>query len=182
MSGRWFGVSGSRRLPASWSASVASAVAAARGAGFGVSVGCCPSGADAFARAACPSARVFRAASRRASALVARSVSFVRFLASVPGSVLAVWVVSPCPSVVVPRSSWASGGGSGSWASAALAVGLGVPVFLFWAGSGVPVLPAWPGGRWVPVSAAGSALAGSFRWVRSASAVRPSFQEGDTSQ
>lgn len=102
--------------------------------GGSVFVGCA-SGVDAVVRGAFPSASVFRASSRSPRALVARSVGFVRALSSV-GGVLLSFPSGSCPSCVVPSSSWCGGGGSGSWASLALALGSGV-FCLVWLPSGV---------------------------------------------
>ena len=67
------------------------------------------------------------------------------------GAAFAGFVVGACPASVRPASRWASGG-SGSWSSLALAAGLGLPVFVFWCGSGPPALPAaW--GAWSLVAA-----------------------------
>ncbi len=135
------------------SASVAGLVGrVVRGLPSSVSVAAgCALGVDAAARSACSasgsapsrSCRVFSAASFAGSfrgRLVARSCAFVRFLASA-GGCLVVFPGRVCPARVVPGSSWVSGGGSGSWASAALAVGLGVPVVV-WLPGGVSA-PSW---------------------------------------
>lgn len=93
----------------------------------------CASGIDAAVRSARPGARVFRAGSSRPGALARRSIRCVRAVAQAGG----VWVSFPgraCPSGIRPsRSASAcfSGGGSGSWASLALAAGLGRPCLVF---------------------------------------------------
>jgi len=166
----WCGVSGSRRLPFSFRPLVARVVAGALSAGFGVSAGCA-SGADRFARvAAGPACRVFRASSRSPSALVARSCRFVRSLAGAAGSVLAGFVVGPCPTGLrgVPARAWRSGSpASGSWSSLGLAAGLGVRVVVFWCGGGAAALPAaW--GAWSLVAA--GPFAGG--WLLSPAAVQ----------
>ena len=109
----------------------------------------CASGIDAAARALRPNASVVRASSYGSGpgALAARSTAVVRAVAS--GGLAALWLAFPaslCPLGLVPsRSSSAcfSGHGSGTWASLALAVGLGVPALVFLP-SGVPVPAAWP--------------------------------------
>lgn len=147
--------SGSRSLSPSWAGLVSRVVAGF--AGCSLAVGCCR-GADALVSSAAPGARVFRAVGPRPGQLVARSVALVRWLAASPGSVLVVFVGGPCPAGVSPSARW-PGGGSGSWASAALAVGLGCRVCVFWCGSGPVALPAsW--GCWL---AGSGALAGG--WV-----------------
>lgn len=102
-----------------------------------VSVGCA-AGLDSAVRFAVPGAVVFRAASRLPGALAARSSALVASVAGAGG----LLVVCPaagqaCPVGVAPGSAF-SGGGSGSWASAALAVQRGGAV-LVWAAS----FPAW---------------------------------------
>ncbi len=112
-----------------------------------VSVGCAR-GVDACVRSARPSARVFRASSFGSGRLsfVRRSAAVV---GSVPwGSVFLAFPGVPCPSVVVPRASVSScfcGGGSGTWASLALAVGVRLRCFFFLPASVPP--PAWLGVR-----------------------------------
>ncbi len=144
------GFSGSRSLSASAGGVVGPLVASVAASGRGEAVGCA-SGLDQLVRLACPSAVVFRAASRRPAALVARSVSLVRAVAaSGSGCGLVVFPGCACPAGLLPSSVPSRcfcGLGSGSWASAALAAGLGVPVVVF----GVPLssLPAaW--GAWSP--------------------------------
>lgn len=161
------GFSGSRSLPSSFAPLVGALVASVGASGRGVAVGCA-AGADLLVRSACPSAVVFRAASRLRAALAARSASFVRAVASSgPGRCLVVLPCRLCPVGLLP-SSVASrcfcGLGSGSWASAALAAGLGVPVVVF--GLPLAALPAsW--GRWVPAAASGPWASG-FRLVPAA--------------
>lgn len=130
------GFSGSRSCPQSVAAALS--VAASVGAGCPVVVGCA-AGVDGAIRSAFPGAQVFAAASRLPGALAARSAALVG--AVVAGS--GVLVVCPaagqaCPAGVRPGSAF-SGGGSGSWASAALAVQFGGAV-LVWSAS---PLPAW---------------------------------------
>jgi hypothetical protein len=144
------GFGGSRALSSSWCAAVASVVASVVGAGRGVAV-CSGGGASAFVRAACPSAVVFAPAFAGVGALPARASACVRACAaSGPGSGWVAFVSGPCPAGVVPASAWRSGRpASGSWAEVALAVGLGLPVVVFWCAPGPVALPAW-GGSWVP--------------------------------
>lgn len=121
--------------------------------GVPVSVGCA-SGVDAVVRGAFPRATVFAVSSGRwgsgRGAFARRSAALVRSL--LPGGVLVVLPLGPCPGVVSPSpvaSRCWCGGGSGSWASAAFALGLGLPVAL-WAPAGVPwfVSAACLGGGW----------------------------------
>lgn len=150
------GFSGSRRLPVAFRPLVAGVVASALAGGRAVAVGCV-GGADAFVRAAAPGAVVFAASAFGAgrAAFAARSVALVRAVAAGgPGSGFAVFPASPCPSGLSPSASPAAcfcGLGSGSWASAAFAAGLGVPVAVF--PCGFSVLPPW--GAWRPAAAAG---------------------------
>ena len=170
------GFSGSRSLPAAFAALVAAVVGSVLASGRAVLVGCA-SGADAFVRAAAPGARVFSAREVSFSgpgAFAARSAALVRAVAAGgPGSGFAAFVVGPCPSGVVPARAWRAGTPpSGSWSSAALAAGLGLPLFVFWCAPGAPQLPAWPGGSWSRVGGSGS---WSVAWRWSPVAVQPSL-------
>lgn len=158
------GFSGSRSLPASAGRSVPALVSSVLASGRGVAVGCAP-GLDSLVRSACPSAEVFRVAGAGRGAFAARSVACVRAVAASGSG--AGWVSFPgalCPRGLVPSSTQSAcfcGLGSGSWASAALAAGLGVPLVVF----GLPVnsLPSsW--GSWVPAAASGPWSSG-FRLV-----------------
>jgi len=118
-----------------------------------VSVGCA-SGLDASVRFAFPSARVFFASSfgSGVGSFVRRSVAFVSSLPA--DSVLVVFPAVACPALVSPSASSSAcfcGGGSGSWASLAFAVGLGVRC-LVWLPAGLSVpsrfRPLSFGGGW----------------------------------
>ncbi len=128
------GFSGSRRLPRSFAGQVQMVVQSVSASGRGVAVGCA-SGLDSFVRSACPSAHVFRASSFFPSALVARSARMVQFVvASGAGAGLVVFPGAVCPAGLLPSSSVSHcfcGLGSGSWATAAYAAGLGLPVVVF---------------------------------------------------
>lgn len=160
------GFSGSRSLPASAGRPVSALVASVLASGRGVAVGCAP-GLDSLVQSACPSAEVFRVSSFGSGrgAFAARSVACVRAVAASGSG--AGWVSFPgalCPGGLVPSSVQSAcfcGLGSGSWASAALAAGLGIPLVVF----GLPVhfLPSsW--GSWVPAAASGPWSSG-FRLV-----------------
>ncbi|MCA9958315.1 MAG: hypothetical protein KC443_04745 [Anaerolineales bacterium] len=160
------GFSGSRSLVGSAFAQCQALAARAAGAGASVLVGCAP-GADAAARLGAGSAaQVFRAAAFArpgvpwAAALVARSSAFVLALAAAPAPVLVTFPGSACPSGLAPVCRWPSGSGSGSWASLALAAGLGVPVRVFLPAGVVPP-PSF--GVWSPVSS--GPLSGSWSLV-----------------
>jgi hypothetical protein len=158
------GFSGSRSLSSGFSRLVSRVVRGVVASGRGVAVGCAR-GADSLVREACLSAAVFRVSGPRfPGALVARSVRLVRFVAgSGSGCQLVGFVSVPCPVGLVPSrfsSRCFAGFGSGTWASLALAAGLGVPVVVFLCGCGPEVLPAWPGGRWV--RAGSGPLVGGF--------------------
>lgn len=163
------GFCGSRSLPSSFAPVVSRVVCSVGRAGRAVAVGCA-SGADAFA---CSSARAaglpvsFFAASsfgvgrasfaRRSSALVSA------VCASGVGCGLVAFVSVGCPAGLLPSSRSSrcfAGFGSGSWASVAFAVGLGVPVVVFPCGS--VSLPAFWSGSWVACS---GSFAGGFRFV-----------------
>ncbi len=158
--GSLVGFSGSRSLPARFSPLVSGVAASVLAGGRGVAVGCA-AGADRLVRSVAPAALVFRAASfpgPPAARLVARSVACVRAVAaSGAGAGFAGFVSSPCPPSVSPSASPGRafcGAGSGSWASLALAAGLGLPVVVFWCAAGPACLPAaW--GAWVLVGGSG---------------------------
>lgn len=158
LSGPAVGFEGSRRLGSAYAPLVSSLVASVLASGRLVVTGCAR-GADALVRDAAPSAVVFAVASglwgRGRGAFAARSAALVRAVAaSGPGAGLVVFVDRPCPTGLAPSLSPFRGFGSGSWASAALAAALGLPLVVFWCASGPPALPpAW--GAWVPAAASG---------------------------
>ena len=136
-------------------------------AGRSVAVGCA-AGADSFVRAAAPGALVFSVAAFGSGrgAFAVRSVALVRAVAAGgPGSGFVVFPSTPCPAGLSPSarsSACFCGSGSGSWASAAFAAGLGFPLVVFPCGFPPSSLPPW--GLWVP---AGSGVwAVGFRLVR----------------
>ena len=171
------GFCGSRSLPSAFSPLVSSCVSSIVASGRGVAVGCA-SGADAFVRGVCSSAVVFSVLSFGSgrAAFARRSAAFVSaVVSSGAGCGLVGFVSSPCPAGLFP-SAYASccfaGFGSGSWASVAFAVGLGVPVVVFpCVPAGVSpcsVLPLWSG-SWV---CAGSGVWSSgFRFVSSSASL-----------
>lgn len=126
-----FGFSGSRSIvPA-----VCGVLAARVPAGASVFVGCA-GGVDEFFRSAFPGAVVFSPSFAGRGGFAARSAACVQAVGAAGG----LWVSfpsGPCPVGLVPCSRWAPAGGSGSWGSLALAVGLGVPSLVF-APAGVP--------------------------------------------
>lgn len=148
------GFSGFRRLCPDGCARAAALARAVAAQGSVVLVGDA-FGLDAAVRSAGVPFRLFSVdrAPRARGAFAARSVAMVRRCATgAPGSLLAVFPGSTCPSPLVPSSdSWAcfAGFGSGSWATAAFAAGLGLPVVVF--PFGFSRLPAW--GHWRPLSA-----------------------------
>jgi hypothetical protein len=119
-------------------------------AGCHVVVGCA-TGADAAVRSAFTSSTVFavgsgqfgtgRSAFARRSTAIIEAVPVGGLLVVVPGS------VSPPPGIVPSRSF--RGGGSGSWGSAALALGTGRRVLLWLPVGAVP--PVWAGVSWSAV-------------------------------
>ncbi len=133
-----------------------------------VSVGChvcvgCASGADAAVREAftsCGRLCLFSVASERwgvgRAAFARRSAAIVG--AVPPDGLLVVVPSGACPAGVVPSRSF-SGCGSGSWGSAALALGTGRRVLLWLPTGSVP--PVWAGVAW-------SAVAGWWLGVSSA--------------
>lgn len=116
--------------------------------GFGAVLVGCASGADAAVRAAVPSAQVFKVSCRSRGAYAARSVKFVKALFLSQSPVLVSFPGSGCPSGLAPSafpSRCFAGFGSGSWASLAFAVGLGIPIRVFLP-SGVQPPSSW--GKW----------------------------------
>jgi hypothetical protein len=121
--------SGSRHCSSSASSSAAAFLPSVASFSGSVGVGCAK-GVDSLVRSQFSAALVFRVQppiSRKAFAL--RSSRLVQWVAASSG-LLVVFPSSACPVGVVPSASF-RGFGSGSWGSAALAVGLGVPVLLF---------------------------------------------------
>lgn len=157
------GFSGSRALSGARFRACRALAAAASAAGAEVVTGCA-AGADRAARQGAGVAHVFRVSSGRwgagPGAFAGRSAHFVRWVAA-GGGCLVSFPAGPCPVGLVPSASssrcWA-GFGSGSWASLAFAVGLGVPVFVFLP---VGVFPPAAWGVWVRLVA--GPLSGS--WV-----------------
>ena len=141
------GVSGSR-APSPASASVCRWAVRQLAPHASVVTGCAR-GIDGVARLARPSASVIRASAFGAGrgALAARSTAVVRAVAA--GDPSALWLAfpsGPCPAGLVPSrqsSACFTGHGSGTWASLALAVGLGVPTLVFLP-PGASAPPAWP--------------------------------------
>lgn len=137
-----FGFSGSRSLSGVLPFTALSSAVAAVPAGSRVFVGCAP-GVDAYVRQCFPSAEVFSVASGRwgsgRGAFAARSIACVRACSAAGG----LWVSFPgsvCPVGLFPSASSSrcfSGRGSGSWSSAAFALGSGVACLVF-APAGVP--------------------------------------------
>ena len=94
-----------------------------------------------------------------AARLAARSLAFVRWLAS-SGGVLVAAVAAPPPRGFGPGPFPRSG--SGSWSSVAAAALLGVPVFAVWLCAGPFPAPALPApGSWAPVA---GGLFGARAW------------------
>lgn len=112
------------------------------------SVSCgCVGGLCALARSSFPSAAVFSASAFGGgrSGFARRSVALVQSVAASPRPLWVSFPARPCPAGLVPSASPSrcfAGFGSGSWASAALAAGLGVPV-LMWLPAGVVPPASW---------------------------------------
>lgn len=134
--------SGSRNLSAASCqiARLVLAAAAASGQWSSIGVGDCPSGLDSSIYSSpvfqSHRHRVFRAKSRSPRHLVHRSVELVETTATFNLGTPCGFVAfpgKPCPSLVIPSKSAVKcfcGAGSGTWASAALAVGRGVPLWV----------------------------------------------------
>ena len=105
----------------------------------------CAKGADAIARESRNGATVHDVADYKqpdipyVAALAKRSIGCINDVKANAG----IWCAfpnTPCPPKVRPKPSWCSGGGSGTWASLAYAVGHGLPC-LVWAGN--TEMPEW---------------------------------------
>lgn len=106
-------------------------------------------GVDKYVRSKCDRVQVFK--TRNYANTAHRSISFVQALRAA-GGVLVAFPGGACPGGVLPcsvSSRCFCGAGSGTWASAAYAVGLGVPVVLWLGAASLP-----PG--WVPSYVVGS--------------------------
>ena len=153
------GFSGSRS-PSGGAAAALSALLPSVPAGVRVSVGCAR-GVDSLVRgffAGSPSVLLFSVASGRfgvgRSAFARRSARCVRSVATGSRGLLACLPSSPVPPAGVRPSRSFRGGGSGSWGSAALALGLGRRVLLWLPSGSRP--PAWSGVSWSEAGARGS--------------------------
>jgi hypothetical protein len=147
------GLSGSRRpSPAVLAAASSFVSALAVSSWSGQLLVGCASGVDEVGRGAFPSARVFSAAGSEPWQFAQRSASLVSALA-LGGGCLVSFPDGPCPPGLSPCSSWRSAGGSGSWGSVCLALGLGVPVLLYCPGP-VVLAPPSVAGRFAPVAGA----------------------------
>ena len=156
------GFSGSRSLSPAASAALSSLLPLVP-AGVRVSVGCA-AGADLAVRswfAGSPSLLVFRVGSGRfgvgRSAFARRSCRCVSSVAAGSRGLLVVVPVGGCPAGVVP-SRFFSGRGSGSWGSAAFALGRGRRVLLWLSPGSRP--PVWAGVSWSV-----SAVPGGCWWL-----------------
>lgn len=148
------GFSGSRVVGSVSFLSCSAFLARVGSGSFPVSVGCA-AGVDSLVRQAFPSAVVFSVSSFLVGGRVSRASFALRSVALVhsvagAGGLLVVFPASACPVGVVASGSF-RGCGSGSWGSAALAVGLGCSVLV--------VAPAGVGSSWF------GRLAVHFRFV-----------------
>lgn len=162
--------SGSRSLPYSQCRQVVAVCRGLAGLSPAVRVGVgCAAGTDAAVRHCVHPEQltVFRVeypASRWSFA--SRSQRLVSWAAASSSSFLFVWPGKSCPAGLVPSATPGrcfSGHGSGSWATAAFSVGVGVHVVVF--GQSLSSLPAWPGGTW---SASPQFGIPGFRWFPAA--------------
>jgi hypothetical protein len=140
------GFTGSRRPPASLAAAAECVAVLVGSMGLPVGVGCA-SGIDAIIRETIGHARLFEAAGAEPWQFAERSAALVEACRHARGwDSLAAFPASPCPAGLIPSHSWArcfNGSGSGTWATAAYAAGVGLPLVVF----GSVELPEW-GGVW----------------------------------
>lgn len=167
--------SGSRVVGSSASLSCGSFLPVLGGFSGAVAVGCA-SGVDSLVRSAFPSASVFSVSSFLVGGRVCRasfarrSSALVSWCAS-SGGLLVAFPLGACPPSVAPSASF-SGGGSGSWGSVALAVGLGCSVLVVVPSGAFPAPPALASCfRCVGVAPCGGAL-----WLSVPSAVQSGGQ------
>ncbi len=80
---------------------------------------------------------------RRAAALARRSAAMVEALAVSPKPILVAIPMKNCPDEVIPCELWRPAGGSGTWGTIALAIGLKVPVLLYLNNSDPPNWGCW---------------------------------------
>ena len=150
------GFSGARSPAGVLPPSALSSAAAAVPSGARVVVGC-QRGVDAFFRQCFPKAEVFAVASGKwgsgKGAYAARSIACVNAVA-IAGGLWVSFPASECPPGLLPSpksSKCFSGGGSGTWASLAYALGCGVACLVYspfgvptgWGLESVPGDPGW---------------------------------------
>jgi len=127
------GISGTRR-PSPATAAALTCISGRLPAGVQVFTGCAP-GVDQLARSLFPAAAVLEASrfGQSRGSFAARSIACVQAVRAAGG----VWLSFPgsyCPPGLAPTSKASqafSGFGSGTWASLALAAGLGLPCLVF---------------------------------------------------
>ena len=157
---------GARRLRVKYYPLVSRCVKTVEAANGQVLVGCAR-GLDQMVRKAATRPKVFEARSglfgdfeaHPAQTLANRSKSMVYELdmnRSCERVVLIGFVDKPCPPSVRPAPHWCPGSGSGTWATLALAAGLGIPIMVIWPGASDPALPAWWGTWAIPPVIGGS--------------------------
>lgn len=157
--------SGSRLSGSSAAASCRAFLPAVSGFGGSVGVGCA-SGVDSLVRSAFPSASVFRVQPPLSrAAFAARSARLVWWVAASSG-LLVVFPVGVAPARLAVSASF-RGFGSGSWGSAALALGLGCSVLVVLPALVCPVGVAFPAPPAVAArfSFVGAAPCGGSLWL-----------------
>lgn len=100
-------------------------------------------GIDAAAQQRWPRAGVFRRTGEKPAELIARSIRMLDALGQLERPLLAALPAKACPARIAPADRWVSGEtASGTWSTAALAVGRGIALLL-WLPS-----PLWPPASW----------------------------------
>jgi hypothetical protein len=110
-------------------------------------------GVDEATAATLYGCQVFRREGNTPAALVARSIRMLDALGRLNRPLLAAFPAKPCPEPIAPGPRWASGG-SGTWSTAALALGRGMRVVLWLPSPMLAPVARWPlsylgGGWWV---------------------------------
>ena len=114
----------------------------------------CARGIDRVVRNSARATMVFRSSGNKAWQTARRSARMVDTIAlSERPRALLAFPGTECPTGLVPSAKSHNcfcGKGSGTWATAAYAAGLGVPLVIFQAEGETWPLPEW-GGKWLPI-------------------------------
>lgn len=163
-------ITGSRNLGPLGADDVAALVRAATARGSAILTGCA-AGADAAARAAAQASgadlTVYSVDSGTwgtgPNAYAARSAALARHAAEIGAAVVA-FPLTPCPPAIRPARRWLPAR-AGTWSTAALAAGLGCPLWVWPAVLQLTGWPSWPAGSWCTCPPAGLDLPNWPHWL-----------------